>query len=328
MSTGAIGGYFELELPHTRTQVFPEAIRIQSARSAFLALLRAAKPSRVWMPHYLCDTMYAPLRKAGIEYMHYAIDERFHIVDEPELGTGDWLYYVNYFGVRDDYVDSLVTRYGEKRIVVDNCQAFFSKPRDCVATIFSPRKFFGVPDGGLLLTTIPVELPTHRDIDSQTRSKYLIERLASTPEAGYSSYKMAEQSLEELEPRRMSQLTDILLSTVDFTEVRRKRNKNFLALHAELARYNQCEFDPSTIDGPLCYPLLVDAAGLRDHLIAARIFVATYWPDVLGRVANTATETTLVKNLFPLPCDQRYGESEMRRIVDVCLIFLNNNKPD
>jgi hypothetical protein len=326
MSNGAIGGYFELELPHTRTQVYPGAVRVQSGRSAFLVLLRAAKPDRVWMPRYVCDTMYAPLREAGIEYLEYSIDERFHIVDAPELRAGDWLYYVNYFGIRDIYVDELIARYGAERLVVDNCQAFFSKPRHCVSTIYSPRKFFGVPDGGLLLTRFPVELPQYRDTDSQVRSRYLIERLASTAENGYDSYKSAEQSLEHIEPRGMSQLTDILLSAVELENARKKRNENFRALHAKLAPYNRCEFDIATIDGPLCYPLLVDVSGLRAHLIGSRIFVATYWPDVLGRVGNTSTEAALVNNLLPLPCDQRYDVNDMMRVAEACLDFMTVSK--
>jgi hypothetical protein len=322
VSTGAIGGYFELELSGQRNQVFPEALRFQSARSAFYALLRAARPSRVWMPRYLCDTMYAPLQELGIDCQQYSIDESFDIVGDPGLGDGEWLYYVNYFGVHDSKVDAVLAHFGRERVVVDNCQAFFSKPRECVATIYSPRKFFGVPDGGLLLTSIEVELPEQRDTGSLMRSAHLVERMAGTPEAGYASYKAAEHSLEQLAPRRMSQLTDAILSTVDLDRARSRRNENFRALHTELASFNRCALDAARIDGPLCYPLLIDAPGLREHLIASRVFVATYWPDVRDRVESTAAEATLVDQVMPLPCDQRYGAAEMVRVAQACLDFL------
>lgn len=322
MSTRAIGGYFELELPRQRHDVFPGALRFQSARSAFFALLRAARPVRVWMPFYLCDTMYAPLQEMGIDFRQYSIDESFNIVGNPVVGDGEWLYHVNYFGVHDSQVDAVLARFGHERVVIDNCQAFFSKPRECVATIYSPRKFFGVPDGGLLLTSVAVELPAQRDTGSTTRATHLVERLAATPETGYASYKAAEHSLEQLEPQRMSQLTQALLSTVDLDQARSTRNDNFLALHAGLARFNQCTLELARIDGPLCYPLLIDAPGLREHLIASRVFVATYWPDVQGRVEATAVEAMLANCLIPLPCDQRYGAAEMARVVQLCLEFL------
>ncbi|WP_296949158.1 hypothetical protein [uncultured Massilia sp.] len=325
MSTGAIGGYFELELPRTGTSVHPGAYRFQSARVAFLALLRSARPARVWMPLYLCDTMYAPLREAGVVCMPYSIDARFDIATEIVLHEKDWIYYVNYFGLRDSYVDSLLERFGPKHVVVDNCQAFFSSPRDCIATIYSPRKFFGVPDGGLLLTTLPIEMPTQRDMDSLRRASYLLERLASTPEAGYASYKLAEDSLEQaMEPRRMSQLTESLLATMDLDRARRQRSENFAVLHTRLGELNGCVFEEGVTNGPLCYPLLVEAPGLREHLIASRIFVATYWPDVLKRVNERTIEAKLTKNLLPLPCDQRYVQEDMERIVETCVSFLSN----
>lgn len=322
MMAGAIGGYFELELSRGRTQVYPGALRFQSGRSAFLALLRAAKPDRVWMPRYLCDTMYAPLREAGIGCEHYSVGEGFEIIGAPAVDDNDWFYYVNYFGLCDSYVDHVLSRFGPQRVVVDNCQAFFSGPRDCAATIYSPRKFFGVPDGGLLITSFQVEPPGQRDAGSLARSKHLVERLASTPEAGYASYQAAEQSLEHVEPQGMSQLTEALLSTLDLNRVRLQRNDNFLALHAKLAPFNRYSLDLGAVDGPLCYPLILDAPGLREHLIASRIFVATYWPDVRLRAEAGSAEAGLVQHLLPLPCDQRYGMDEMARIADACIEFL------
>jgi hypothetical protein len=62
----AIGGYFELELSRGRGEYYPDAYRFQSARAAFLALLQTGQPARVWMPRYLCDSMFEPLRRSGI----------------------------------------------------------------------------------------------------------------------------------------------------------------------------------------------------------------------------------------------------------------------
>ena len=46
MNHDAIGGYFELELPPPRGERYPDALRYQSARAAFLALLLAGRPGR------------------------------------------------------------------------------------------------------------------------------------------------------------------------------------------------------------------------------------------------------------------------------------------
>jgi hypothetical protein len=318
MSIDPIGGYFELELPQERAPVHREAHRFQSARSAFLALLRGARPRRVWMPHYLCDSMYAPLRAAGVDFVQYSLDQQFGIAGELDLEPGDWLYYVNYFGVCGSQADRIIRQYGSSRVVIDNCQAFYEPVRECVATIYSPRKFFGLPDGGLLITACPVPVPEAFDNQSKLRTEHLIARLAAGPEAGYAAYQRAEQSLEALEPKRMSRLTDRILASIDLAAAQSARKRNFALLHEMLGRWNTLPIDPAQIDGPLCYPLVVDCPTLRQALIAERVFVATYWSDVLETVTSGSQEEFWVKNLLPLPCDQRYGASDMTRIAVIC----------
>lgn len=323
MSENAIGGYFELELPQPRPFPYPQAHRYQSARSAFLALLRVGKPRRVWMPRYLCDSMFAALREAGVEAVPYAIDEGFEVVTEIDLQAADWLYYVNYFGVRSDVVTRLLTQYHPAQVILDHCQAFYAPPPPCLAVIYSPRKFFGVPDGGLIVTDLPLEVPGIQDQLSKQRAQALLERLAVSPESGYQSYVQGESSLTDLEPRQMSLLTSRILASVDFASVRDRRNRNFRYLHARLGHVNRLALDPERIDAPLCYPLLIEAEGLRALLISERVFVATYWPDVVEHAGSGSTEARLVRQLLPLPCDQRYDEPDMARIVALCTQFVN-----
>lgn len=324
MSRHAIGGYFELPLVSQQEKVMPQAARFQSARSAFLALLRFGKPRRVWMPYYLCDSMYAPLREAGIPWQSYSLDEGFEIDRMPDLREGDWLYYVNYFGICDGKIDALLQRYNPLQVVLDHCQAFYSQPRPCLANIYSPRKFFGVPDGGLLVTALPVEEPAQEDTESIARASYLLKRFADTPEAGYSDYQASEQSLENMEPRRMSRLTERLLSSVPLNEAMERRTANFEYLHQRLSKWNRCAI-PETVNAPLCYPLLVKVPGLREHLIGQRIFVPKYWPDVKNSVEEGSAEHAFTNCLLPLPCDQRYGVEDMARIADTCIDYINRN---
>lgn len=94
-----IGGYFELELPARREMPYAGLKCFQSARAAFLALLRAGKPTRVWMPRYICNAMRAPLEKAGIEYAWYDLTNELEVGPGVRLVNGEWLLYVNYLGV-------------------------------------------------------------------------------------------------------------------------------------------------------------------------------------------------------------------------------------
>jgi len=263
--------------------------------------------------------MIAPLASAGIECVWYDVNEQWAVDDKINIGVDDWLLYVNYFGICDQNVAELLHRFQPNQVVLDYSQAFFAVAEDAaLATIYSPRKFFGVPDGGMLSSRIPVALPKQQDSGSQGRASHLFKRLGDSPEAGYADYQRAEESLLECEPRRMSKLTERILASIDFNAASRKRRENFLFLHQRLGGKNQLSVDLPDSAIPLCYPFMTSETELRARLIDNRIFVATYWPDAIDRVGDEWA-TRMIKNLLPLPIDQRYGREEMERIVSVIL---------
>ena len=126
------------------------AAAFQSGRAAFLALLESGRPACVHLPWYLCDSMREPLRQAGVAGRPYAIDGEFRPPESLALESNEWLLVVNYFGLCESVVADLQARHPSEQIVVDNAQAFFAAPTRCRASLYSPRKFFGVPDGGFL----------------------------------------------------------------------------------------------------------------------------------------------------------------------------------
>jgi hypothetical protein len=134
-----IGGYFELELPSRSLQPYPNALRLQSARAAFLALLQIGKPKRVWMPRLICDAMLSPLSVANIEVAWYDLDHRWAVDQHVNIATEDWLLYVNYYGVCKGNVNELMRRFPTNQIILDYSQAFFDHPEDVLATVYSPR---------------------------------------------------------------------------------------------------------------------------------------------------------------------------------------------
>ncbi len=315
----AIGGYFELELPPPSQTKYQDALKYQSARAAFLALLRASKPNRVWMPHYICESMLAPVKAAGIEICYYSLDKQFGIVEKIILGRADILLYVNYFNVCSAQVEKILNQFNPLQIVLDFSQAFFAAPKNCLATIYSPRKFFGLPDGGLLLTQLAIDLPEALDEGSEKRMRHLIARLGGGAELGYADYQLAEASLNALEPKRMSLLTERIFGSIDFEAARIQRNKNFHALHKILSRSNRLGVDLEAVDGPMCYPYFSDNQSLRAKLISERIFIPTYWPDIFNRLDVPVFEEGLIKNIHPLPCDQRYDVDDMDNICKLLL---------
>lgn len=328
LTSDAIGGFFELEFPPAKELLYPDARAFQSGRAAFLALLHAGRPRRVWMPYYICSTMLDSLRQADIDVAFYHIDRHFYLAEDIRLKDREWFVYVNYFGIRTEYARSLLTCFDPSSLVIDSSQALFSPPLDCLATVYSPRKFLGVPDGGWLVSSLSADDPDLTDDGSFERSVSLLKRAAFSAEEAYADHQKAERVLFHQEPKKMSNLTRRMLSGIDYQGICRIRNKNFAYLHAQLSHRNTLQLDPVDVNGALCYPLITQKPGLREFLIKQRIFVPTYWKDVLELVSPSDLESHLVQELIPLPCDQRYGEEEMNRVVAACLEFFMEREPD
>jgi hypothetical protein len=116
----------------------------------------------------------------------------------------------------------------------------------------------------------------------------------------------------------MSPLTTRLLGAIDYERAARRRRRNFDFLAEALGDRNRLSAW-SKAACPMIYPYLTDQPGLRAKLISAKIFVATYWPNLFAWSDAGEFEHDLATNLLPLPIDQRYGIDDMKRIVSVLL---------
>ena len=314
----AIGGYFGLELTYRGEIPHAGAAAFQSARAAFLALLREVRPSRVWMPWFICDSMLEPLRMAGVPFGRYSLDESLSIDAGLVPARDEWVLYVNYFGLRDAYCRSLLERFDPSQVIIDNAQSFYSEALGAGATLYSPRKFFGVPDGGLLVTSRAVRPPQVEDTGSLARCRHLLLRTAADAEAGYAAFTEAEATFVQQEPRALSKLTRALMQSIDYARVRDRRRRNFERLHAELCATNELQIELGDSATPMCYPYRTRDLGLRARLSTSRIYVPTYWPEVVRADAGVPTsQRDLASTLVPLPCDQRYSVRDMETILEV-----------
>ncbi len=94
--------------------------------------------------------------------------------------------------------------------------------------------------------------------------------------------------------------------------------RNFNYLHSVLGKDNKFEYDnfPSNTC-PLSYMFYSEDPNLRKKLIDNKIYVSTYWKETLGLVEKDSAEYKIVNYLLPLPCDHRYDEEDMKRIINV-----------
>lgn len=317
-----IGGYFEWEFPPQREfSLHWNAIFLNSGRHALEYILQGIKNvSNIYIPYYTCDAVIQPLERRQIPYSFYHINEEFEIADEIRLGNNEYLIYTNYFGIKDAYVKHVAERYGSK-VIIDNAQALYC-PAYAKHQIYSPRKYMGMPDGGLAVTMIQDYSYLLPHATAYDRCMHLLKRTELAPSNGYNDFKAVSQKIAESTVCRMSDISKKILTSVDLDAIKQSRHRNFRHLHEALASTNRLGklLTHSLIGScscPMVYPYWSDSNRLKSRLIKESVFVATYWPNVLEWTAPNMVEYEFASNLIPLPIDQRYGEEEMNRIIEL-----------
>ena len=314
----SIGGYLELQLSRGE-EFYPSLLKLNTGRNAFEYILKVKRYKLVHIPYYTCEVMLEPLKKLGVQFQYYTIDENMDPVLDFEVGPEDGLLYTNYFGLKQDTVIRLSKLF--ENLIVDNSQSFFSEPLEGVDTFYSCRKFFGVPDGAYLQCTSDVRLKLEKDV-SVDRFSHLIKSIDTGIESGYEDFIVNNVVLSNNPIRKMSSLSQSILSGIDYKACRYRRNSNFMYLHDFLEGYNDYSFDASSVNGPMIYPLLISSTEIRNKLFEKRIYVATYWPNVLEWTTKKMYEYYLTTHLIAIPIDHRYTHSEMKRILNVLKTIL------
>lgn len=313
-----IGGYFELELNSVNNFPHYDGVLLNSARNAFEYILRNLMDAKkLYIPYYTCEVVLEPLNKVGIEYEFYGVNADLELADNINLTDGEYILYTNYFGIKDSYIKKLAEVY-EGRLIVDNAQALYAEHLSGVNTFYSPRKFVGIPDGGVAyIDSIKdtIGLPIDESYD---RFSHLLKRIDKGASFAYTDFRENSHKLVGEPIKQMSNLTSKLIEGIDFNSVKNRRIENFKYLHNILHISNKLTI-PSleSFACPMVYPYMTDDDSLRVRLIENKVFVATYWPNVFQWVKETDVEYYLTKNIIPIPVDQRYGKEDMERIIKI-----------
>lgn len=315
----AIGGYFELADCDCKDGNLPVAgVPLNTCRNALEYILRQLNDvNRIFLPYYTCSAVVEPLKKLGLRYEFYHINQLLEINKELMLGEGDYLIANNYFGIKDAYVARLADRYGEK-LIIDNAQALFAPVLPGIKSVYSTRKFVGVADGGFAVGTLSKEALIYDLDDSATHNSHLLIRKMKGAEAGFKDYQKNELKLDNQPIRRMSTQTQSILSQINYRKIIERRRRNYQYLYNALGNKNLIQ--PPSIDDfvcPMVYPFMTNALDIRNRLIKNKVFVAKYWANVLDWCNETDLEYKFSTFLLPLPIDQRYDEKDMKKIFEI-----------
>ena len=309
-----IGGYFELE-KSSGEEYYPELYKINLGRTAMKLLVKVRGYKKVYLPHFLCDSVIAACEEAGCATEYYSHRPDYSI-DLPEriLSDDEVLYLVNHYGqLTDEKILEYKKKYGN--VIVDHTHDFFRHPLPGIDTLYSVRKYFGVSDGAYVSTDAELGLEDYEQDRSYNRMEHILGRFDA--DAGTFYKKMLDNAAgyHGAPIMRMSKVTENLLKSIDYESVKEARNRNYAALKKYLPDTN--DFNKITPDGPFTYPFHNEqGVQLRKNLAARKIFVPTYWSNILSNRPWTAVEYAWASNILPIPCDQRYTEEDMKYVAE------------
>lgn len=298
-----------------RDNTFPhsDGLLLNSACNALKVAVQFFKIKKLAVPYYTCGKVWQTLKLLVSEIIPYNLDNNFL----PIFDNSCPILYTNYFGISDANVDYVCNQYNI--VIIDNAQSFYSSPKG-MATIYSPRKFFGVPDGGILFPMCERYANIKKSI-SWERAIPIIRRIDEGAEVAYEDFRKNEVELHNEPILLMSNLTRIMMGNIDYESTAKRRCDNYRYLHLRLHESNDYMLNLDMNAVPLYYPFFNKNINLRKKLVENKIFVPKLW-NWESNVNTSPQAIKLANQLLPIPIDQRYEISDMERVVEVIMTYL------
>ena len=309
-------------------------------------------PQKVHMPAYCCRSVLSPFEKLGIAVRFYDVDERLKPVYEKiEFTTGDVFIAIHYFGIPQDviFINQLCKETG--LVFIEDCAHTLPDPeakRTAGSTgafsIFSLRKHFPVPDGGVLVindqqlkerlislsspelrgTTLKRWLVSFLDRFSFTfgfpNTLVLKDMLRDKIGSGDNTFykHLADNTAAEISP-----VTAQVLSRINIGAVIKIRRENYKYIAERLSGLQRVAVPfPSLTDGavPLAFPILMENAERVCKLMRKKGVGAGRWPDYelpeSLHLSDFPGTSRWINSLVLLPLHQDLNAARLDRVVE------------
>lgn len=315
-----IGSFLELQFDKGKEFYKGEDIaRLNSGRAGIFHAVRTLGCNTVWLPFYQCDTVRNFLSQKGINIKYYHINSEFNPIDlKPEKNEA--VLFINYFGIMsNDRMQKLAKDY--QNVVIDNSQAFFSKPIDNCMNVYSARKFVGVPDGSYVIGKNAEHFcDEYEQCCSSDTALFLLQRIEYGCEGKtYESRMINEHRIDSEDIMKMSKLTRTILDSTDYEFIHDKRRENFNIASRLFDGINKINpkmyYDDTCV--PMVYPLVVEDDTLLDRLLKNKHFQGHWWSYLLDEIDENSFEYFMSRYVIPITIDQRYCEEDIKQIFSI-----------
>lgn len=314
-----------------------------------IAVSLSSSNRKVLIPAYTCQTVITPFKEAGWECIFFPVKKDLRIdipgfLETVSLHNPSAIVIHPYFGMElnAEEESALQIASQDATIVLDLTQCLFSSKRyPFVAfTVGSYRKWLPIPDGGFLESNygpFPISQPkdentefTEREIAAMyLRGQYFSNTEQRTKTISIHLSKAADHLAESnIIPHRISSVAYNLLKKEVFDIVQQSRIRNFTFLYQHIQDCDKvkkvCQNLADLTTAPLYFTIYVsDRASLQRLLARNAIYAPVIWSVRDEKLLINEEVRYIFSHVLAIPCDQRYNEDDMQRVVEIINVFCN-----
>ena len=335
-----IGGEFDFLKPECggkRNGLVDGCSIYASGRAALWQILNLlkqnGKANHVYLPDYLCDSIYKVCEALDMPYSFYKIDDnlradRIDLKTRYETSGGGILVFINYFGIVNCEEEIIWAKQNLKDVVVvlDLVQAPFeiNTKSDADFAFTSLRKAFPLPDGGVVRSQ-NYQLPIVTEPNRFSQYKIAASFLKNLREDGYYDdslyldlYGKGEAMMDEDYQTAASCYTtkNIAALDIEYFAQRRRENASYLIRGLSQIGIKPCvAVSPEAV--PLFIPVLLDNRDkVRKALFRNQIFTPVHWP-IAGHEKELKCGCFMAEHELSLIVDHRYTIEDMERMISI-----------
>lgn len=297
----------------------PHVAAYASARAALATLLEFRGIRRLWLPAYACEALAAAGRSCDL--LWYGVDLRLDpdlVLLAEEVRAGDAVLLIAFFGRPPcAAVRTLAAKRPDVLWIEDRAQCI-EPPASAWSDVvlYSPRKVIGVGEGGVMVGTGPLPVPSRpaRPGSSQAQQERRRDLQGLHPERWFPVFQAQEAAMEP-DAAAMSPETFAILTRVPLAPLTAARRRNSALLVAALPDLilRPCRSGDSA---PLAVPIRIARRDAVAAVLAARrIFCACHWARLPSDPAMFSIAGRLSTQMLSLPCGHDCTPSDIRRIV-------------
>ncbi len=304
-------------------------LKLFNARSGIHILCQLLKPDRIWIPSHICESVIQAIpQDSSISF--YPVSNTLTIKDEDwlrKIQKGDLAIFVDYFGFNLNEAIMAKAKTKGAWILQDAAQALLSSFKRPFADfiLYSPRKFLGIPDGGILESNCTedfssIELEPAPKRTEQQFAKAFANRSAFDKDGRttwFDDYRLAEIQNRSGSYEMGKQASSLLNNGMNYWLMEVRRRENYSRLLKSLGSIALLNHLPSDVV-PLGFPIVHEKRDLIQRaLFGKQIYCPIHWM-INSSIQSSVRQTHSLSNqILTLLCDHRMSDVQLKYMIKI-----------